>query len=58
LCRYEADFFFNLIEGRGIISWADVDTNRSDSHCDEIIGFVTVRIIIPSEDKVSLLIPV
>jgi hypothetical protein len=30
-----------------------MDKNRLDSHCDEIIGFVTIRIITPSEGEVS-----
>lgn len=53
LCRYETEFFMNVIHGRGIISWAAVDTSRSDSHCDELIGFVTARVITASECDVS-----
>lgn len=47
------DFFLNVVHGRGIISWAAVDRSRSDSQCDELIGFVTARVIAASEDDVS-----
>jgi ribosomal protein S18 acetylase RimI-like enzyme len=47
--KYETEFFMNVIHGRGIISWAAVDTSRSDSHCDELIGFVTARVVTASE---------
>lgn len=53
LCRYEADFYMNAVHGRGIISWAAVDTSRSDPYCDELIGFVTSRVISPSVGEVS-----
>lgn len=53
LCRYETEFFINVVHGRGIISWAAVDRSRSDSHCDEIIGFVTARVIAASEGEVG-----
>lgn len=46
--KYEADFYMNAVHGRGIISWAAVDTSRSDPYCDELIGFVTSRVISPS----------
>lgn len=46
----------NVIHGRGIISWAAVDTSRSDSQCDELIGFVTARVVTASECEVSLCI--
>ena len=47
------DFFLNVVHGRGIISWAAVDRSRSDSQCDELIGFVTARVIAASEGEVS-----
>jgi hypothetical protein len=50
---YEAKFFLNLIKGRRIISWAAVDTSKSYSHCNEIIGFVIIRVITPLEGEVS-----
>lgn len=54
--KYEMEFFMNVIDGRGIISWAAVDTSRSDSHCDELIGFVTARVISASEcDELDML---
>lgn len=49
--KYETEFFINVVHGRGIISWAAVDRSRSDSHCDEIIGFVTARVIAASEGE-------
>jgi hypothetical protein len=53
LVRYEAEFFNNVVHGRGIISWAAVDTSRSDAQCDELIGFVTARVLAASEGEVS-----
>lgn len=47
------DFFLNVVHGRGIISWAAVDRSRTDSQCDELIGFVTARVITASEGEVS-----
>ncbi|KAG0564069.1 hypothetical protein M758_8G075300 [Ceratodon purpureus] len=48
--KYEMDFFLNVVHGRGILSWAAVDRSRTDSQCDELIGFVTARVIAASED--------
>lgn len=53
MVRYEAEFFNNVVHGRGIISWAAVDTSRSDAQCDELIGFVTARVLAASEGEVS-----
>ena len=53
--RYESEFFMNVVHGRGIISWAAVDTSRSDSQCDELIGFVTARIVAAADGEVSAL---
>lgn len=39
-----------MVHGRGIISWGAVDLNRPDGRDDELIGFVTTRII-PGKDS-------
>eukprot|EP00249_Psilotum_nudum_P014880 c25047_g1_i1 orf=419-1354(-) len=51
--KYEAEFFWNVVNGHGIISWAAVDTSRSGLQCDEIIGFVTVRVVSTTEIDAS-----
>ncbi|KAL5211975.1 hypothetical protein ABZP36_022822 [Zizania latifolia] len=48
--RYEREFFLNVVNGHGIVSWGAVDTSRSDDRRDELIGFVTMRMI-PSQDS-------
>ncbi|KAG8059791.1 hypothetical protein GUJ93_ZPchr0002g25944 [Zizania palustris] len=47
--RYEREFFLNVVNGHGIVSWGAVDTSRSDDRRDELIGFVTTRVI-PAQD--------
>ncbi len=51
--RYETEFFMNVVHGKGIISWAAVDSNRSDLQCDELIGFVTARVVTATEGEVG-----
>ncbi|XP_038982324.1 LOW QUALITY PROTEIN: histone acetyltransferase MCC1-like [Phoenix dactylifera] len=34
--RYEREFFFNVVNGHGIISWAAVDISRPDGQNDEL----------------------
>jgi len=51
--KYEAEFFMNVVHGKGIISWAAVDSNRSDLQCDELIGFVTARVVTATEGEES-----
>ncbi|KAG8071960.1 hypothetical protein GUJ93_ZPchr0006g41168 [Zizania palustris] len=48
--RYEREFFLNVVNGHGIVSWGAVDTSRSDDCRDELIGFVTTRMI-PAQDS-------
>jgi hypothetical protein len=50
--RYEREFFLNVVNGNGIISWGAVDTSRSDDRRDELIGFVTTRIIAAQDSEV------
>lgn len=47
--KYEAEFFLNVVHGHGIISWAAVDTSRAGLQHDEIIGFVTTRVVSTGE---------
>ncbi|XP_010034940.2 histone acetyltransferase MCC1 isoform X2 [Eucalyptus grandis] len=48
--RYESEFFQNVVHGRGIVSWAAVDHSRDDGKSDELIGFVTARVV-PAKDS-------
>lgn len=50
--RYEREFFLNVVSGNGIVSWGAVDTSRSDDRRDEIIGFVTTRMIAAKDSEV------
>ncbi|BBN10460.1 histone acetyltransferase MCC1 [Marchantia polymorpha subsp. ruderalis] len=49
--KYELEFFSNVVHGHGIISWAAVDTNRSSEKCDELVGFVTARVVAATESE-------
>ncbi|XP_058085642.1 histone acetyltransferase MCC1 [Magnolia sinica] len=51
--RYESEFFRNVVNGHDIVSWAAVDSSRPDSQCDELIGFVTARIIAAKESEIG-----
>lgn len=51
--RYEAEFFHNVVNGRGIVSWGAVDRSRPDGQSDELIGFVTARILPAKESEVE-----
>ncbi|GKV05613.1 hypothetical protein SLEP1_g17600 [Rubroshorea leprosula] len=51
--RYESEFFQNVVNGRDIVSWAAVDRNRPDGHSDELIGFVTARIVLAKESEIG-----
>ena len=53
--RYESEFFQNVVNGRDIVSWGAVDRNHPNGQNDEIIGFVTARLVLASESEVSLL---
>jgi hypothetical protein len=52
-CRYELEFFINVVNGNGIISWAAIDTNRANGQSNELIGFVTARVVAAEESEVS-----
>ncbi|KAK4487676.1 hypothetical protein RD792_005657, partial [Penstemon davidsonii] len=49
--RYESEFFHNVVNGRGIVSWGAVDHSRPNAQSDELIGFVTARIISANESE-------
>ncbi|KAF3792941.1 Histone acetyltransferase [Nymphaea thermarum] len=51
--RYESQFFLNVVNSRDIISWAAVDSSRPDEKADELIAFVTARVVIPSQAEVD-----
>ncbi|CAN6461020.1 unnamed protein product [Victoria cruziana] len=51
--RYELQFFLDVVNGRDIISWAAVDSSRPDEKADELIGFVTARVVIPSQAEME-----
>ncbi|KAF7085368.1 hypothetical protein CFC21_088806 [Triticum aestivum] len=52
-CRYEREFFLNVVNGNGVISWGAVDTSRSDEGRDELIGFVTTRMIAAKDSEIE-----
>ncbi|KAK1326885.1 hypothetical protein QJS10_CPA01g02944 [Acorus calamus] len=51
--RYEMEFFLSVVNGHDIVSWAAVDTNRPDSQSDELIGFVTARVVSAKESEIG-----
>jgi hypothetical protein len=51
--RYESEFFQNVVNGREIVSWAAVDRSRPNGKSDELVGFVTARIVLAKESEVS-----
>ncbi|KAL5988540.1 Histone acetyltransferase mcc1 [Asimina triloba] len=51
--RYEPEFFLSVVNGHDIVSWAAVDSSRPDSQCDELIGFVTARIIAAKDSEIG-----
>lgn len=50
--RYESEFFQNVVNGRDIVSWAAVDRSRPNQS-DELVGFVTARIVLAKESEIS-----
>lgn len=52
--RYESEFFQNVVNARDIVSWAAVDRSRPNGHSDELIGFVTARIVMAKDSEVGL----
>ena len=51
--RYEPEFFHNVVNGRNIVSWGVVDRSRPNGQSDELIGFVTTRLVQAKECEVS-----
>ncbi|KAK3013001.1 hypothetical protein RJ639_008733 [Escallonia herrerae] len=51
--RYEPEFFHNVVNGHGIVSWGAVDRSRPNGQSDELIGFVTVRIVLAKESEIE-----
>ncbi|KAG2701189.1 hypothetical protein I3760_06G033100 [Carya illinoinensis] len=50
--RYEFDFFQNVVNGREIVSWAAVDRSRPNGQSDDLVGFVTARIVLARESEI------
>ncbi|XP_061340561.1 histone acetyltransferase MCC1-like isoform X1 [Gastrolobium bilobum] len=50
--RYESAFFQDVVNGHDIVSWGAVDSNRPDGQSDELIGFVTARIVLAKESEI------
>ncbi|KAK1262126.1 hypothetical protein QJS04_geneDACA008857 [Acorus gramineus] len=51
--RYEMEFFCSVVNGHGIVSWAAVDSSRPGSQSDELIGFVTARLVAARESEIG-----
>ncbi|KAG8381673.1 hypothetical protein BUALT_Bualt06G0146000 [Buddleja alternifolia] len=51
--RYEFEFFLNVVNGCDIVSWGAVDRSRPNSQSDELIGFVTARIVSARESEIE-----
>lgn len=54
--RYESEFFKSVVNGREIVSWAAVDRSRPNGQSDELVGFVTARIVLAKESEIADLI--
>jgi hypothetical protein len=54
--RYESEFFQNVVDRHDIVSWAAVDRSRPNGRSDELVGFVTARVVLAKESEVSPLI--
>ncbi|KAF7825015.1 histone acetyltransferase MCC1-like [Senna tora] len=50
--RYESAFFQDVVNGHDIVSWGAVDRSRPDGQSDEVIGFVTARVVLARESEV------
>lgn len=50
--RYESEFFQNVVNGRDIVSWGAIDRNQPSDQSDELVGFVTARIVLAKESEV------
>lgn len=51
--RYESAFFQDVVNGHDIVSWGAVDRSLPDGQSDEIIGFVTARVVLAKESEVG-----
>ncbi|CAK7333673.1 unnamed protein product [Dovyalis caffra] len=51
--RYESEFFQSVVNERDIVSWAAVDRSRPNGQSDELIGFVTARIVLAKETEIG-----
>lgn len=51
--RYESEFFYNVVNRRDIVSWGAVDRNRPNGQSDELVGFVTVKIVLARESEIG-----
>ncbi|XP_043715398.1 histone acetyltransferase MCC1-like isoform X2 [Telopea speciosissima] len=51
--RYESEFFHNVVNGHDIMAWGAVDRSRPGSQKDELIGFVTARIVPARESEIG-----
>ncbi|OAY70286.1 Histone acetyltransferase MCC1 [Ananas comosus] len=54
--RYEREFFLNVVNSHGIVSWGAVDISRPNGESDELIGFVTTRIIAAKDSEIEDLV--
>lgn len=51
--RYESEFFHNVVNRRDIVSWGAVDRSRPNAQSDELIGFVTAKIVLVRESEIN-----
>ncbi|CAA7403855.1 unnamed protein product [Spirodela intermedia] len=51
--RYELEFFLNVVNGHGIVSWAAVDISGCDDRMDRLVGFVTTRLVPAKESEIA-----
>ncbi|CAI9767785.1 unnamed protein product [Fraxinus pennsylvanica] len=51
--RYESEFFRNAVNGHDIVCWGAVDRSRPNAQSNELIGFVTARIVSAKESEVE-----
>ncbi|XP_020247731.1 histone acetyltransferase MCC1-like isoform X3 [Asparagus officinalis] len=50
---YERQFFLNVVNEHGIVSWAAVVVNELDGRGDELVGFVTTRTVGARDSEVD-----
>lgn len=55
---YETDFFRNVVNKNGIMSWGAVDRSRPNGHDDKLVGFITARIVPVKESEIEDLLTV